>query len=104
MKHKWAELIQSWAMGAEIEQRDQYDMGGFCDWFFTTKPNWNSKSSEFRLRQYPKPDVIGYAKVCGNYNFVAYISLASPQLDNDDNLKLIWDGETGKLKSAEVIL
>ena len=100
MKHKWAELIQSWAMGAEIEQRDQYDMGGFCDWFFTDNPNWNRKSSEFRLRQYPKPDVVRYIYISNPDMKGINLTSVSCKVDN---VKFTFNGETGKLKSAEVI-
>ena len=98
--HKHAELIQAWAMGAEIEQRDQYDMGGFCDWFFTANPSWNRKSSEFRIRQYPKPDVVRYV-------YISRPDMKGINLDSVfskvDNVKFTFDGETSKLKSAEVI-
>jgi hypothetical protein len=100
MKHKHAELIKSWADGSKIEQRDEYDMGGFCDWFFTTKPNWYSKSSEFRLRQYPKPDVVRYIYI-SNPNMKG-INLTSVSC-KVDNVKFTFDGETGELKHAEVI-
>ena len=95
MKHKHAELIKAWADGADIEQRDEYDMGGFCDWFFTLNPSWNNKNSEFRIRQYPKPDV-------RQYLIVSQSDFCETSW-REANLKLIFDGETGELKSAEVI-
>ena len=99
MKHKHSEVIKAFADGIECEYWSIH--GGRWVQFFDIAVF--SCDVNVRVKPKPKPDVIGYAKVCSNYNFVAYISLASPQLDNDDNLKLIWDGETGKLKSAEVI-
>ena len=100
MKHKHAELIKAWADGAEIEQRNYDDYGGYFDWFFTTSPNWNNQDSEFRIKPEPKPDVVRYG--CISSPNVEEINLTSCPCDFD-NLKFTWDGETEKLKSAEVI-
>ena len=99
MKHKHSEIIKAFVDGSE------------CELWYTEEKKWIDLKcfSDFdlyydvRIKPEPKPDVIEYAKVCGSKYRGTYISLSSTKLDADDNLKLIFDGETGKLKSAEVI-
>ena len=97
MKHKHSEVIKAYIEGIE------------CEFYGLVTGQWLTidklKTFDFfeKVRIKPKPDVIEYAKVCGSNQRVTYISLSSTKLDADDNLKLIFDGETGKLKSAEVI-
>ena len=89
--HKHAELIKAWADGAEIEV---YWNG---KWEEADAPVWNTKS-EYRIKPEPKPDVVvdeyvAYGPICGAFF--------------DDmtacNIRLTFDGETGKLKKAEVL-
>jgi len=88
--HKHAELIKAWADGAVIQTTD-------CNGaWFDCNPHWEW-DLEYRIKPEPKPDVVKYTS--------AYIDKFG-QWDlriHDDNLKLVWDGETGKLKSAEVL-
>lgn len=87
--HKHAELIKAWADGAEIECR--YGGGAWC---FVTRPDWD-EDCEYRIKPEPKPDVVRYGFAPHYWGqVVARV---------DDNLKITFDGETGKLKSAEVI-
>lgn len=90
--HKHAELIKAWADGAEIQWR----WGHINDeWETTTSPHWQS-DCEFRIKPQPKPDVV----------HVWYVEPDSYPRFKDwgpYNLKLTFDGETGKLKSAEVL-
>ena len=91
--HVHAELIKAWADGAEIESLTIHD------WKDCFQPRW-SPSCEYRIKPEPKPDVVLYA--------VAYIDMQplSPPTKgrfDSDNLKLTFDGETLKLKSAEVL-
>ena len=98
MKHKHAELIHAWADGAEIEFKS-------CrgEWvsFGSYSSGWDC-NVEFRIKPEPKPDVIDYAYVIKNP-----MNHSMPNIEwtvkKWANLKFIWDGETGKLKSAEVI-
>ena len=101
MKHKHAEIIKAFVDGIECE----YWSSNFNKWVDITElTTFNLDLVEkVRIKTEPKPDVIEYAKVCGSKYRGTYISLSSTKLDADDNLKLIFDGETGKLKSAEVI-
>ena len=97
MKHKHAELIKAWADGAEIQVKTDdgtwCDIGGFMDWY---------KEYEYRIKPEPKSDLTLYflADKCLWSEFPKVIRC---QLNNLPNLKMVWDGETGELKNAEVI-
>ena len=86
--HKHAELIKAWADGAEIEGQ-----GITGEWFITPNPDWR-RGGPYRVYKEPKPDVVRYGIATHWMREVA---------SDDDNLKLTFDGATGKLKSAEVI-
>jgi hypothetical protein len=76
--HKHAELIKAWADGAEIESLNDY--GGWCP---ANSPAWN-EYTEYRIKPDPKPDVVNMydLRLC---------------------IRLTFDGETCKLKNAEVM-
>ncbi len=86
--HKHAELIKAWADGSSIELQD---ING--DWFITFHPNWR-RDGPYRVYKEPKPDIIHYAR-SGN--------LVSTVRREFDDIKLTINGETGDLKSVEVI-
>lgn len=93
--HKHAEVIKAWADGAAIEVR-----GEFTDyqwWTFQADyvPSWSAKN-EYRIKPEPKPDEIRYFKITAGANLIYAIKETA-------NIKIIWDGETGKLKDAEVL-
>lgn len=94
MKHKHAELIKVWADGAEIEVYNQ-ESGIWRD---CPTPSWLD-FSEYRIKPEPKPDLVRY--VACNVWFDGY-DVSSSKYEGD-NLKLTFDGETGKLKTAEVL-
>ena len=87
--HKHAELIKAWADGALIEGQD---IEG--EWFITFNPEW-CRNGPYRIYKEPKPDTV-------RYGFAPHYCGRKAQKAND-NIKLNFDGETGKLKSAEVI-
>lgn len=86
--HKHAALIKAWADGAEIEYWGVYDNR----WFDATCPDWNP-DVKYRVKPEPKPDVVGFCRV----------DRFSIDQDDEHNLRLVFDGETGKLKKAEVL-
>ncbi len=86
---KHAKLIKAWADGAEIEYR-WLDQSKWCS---TSTLTWRDEC-EYRIK--PKPDVVTFECLEINDGDV-FFALGK------DNLKLTWCGETGKLKSAEVI-
>ena len=90
MKHKHAELIKAWADGAQIE----YLFTDTNEWCPALTPRW-AKSVQYRVKPEPKPDVVRYVDTDEYYG--------QPIQTHFANLKITFDGETGKLKSAEVI-
>jgi hypothetical protein len=90
--HKHAELIKAWADGAKIERRISK-----VTWIYSECPGWYD-DEEYRIKPEPKPDIVRYITILNGYT-----STQSDYMFYSDNLKLFYDGETGKLKSAEVI-
>lgn len=91
--HKHAELIKAWADGAEIEWYDNT----YREHRWKTCPElfiWDEQI-QFRIKHEPKPDVVE------TYWVGTESAIWNP--DKKPNLKLTFDGETGKLKAAEVI-
>ena len=95
MKHKHAELIKAWADGAEIETRNVMRSNS---WIQDDYPTWLDHC-EYRIKPERKPDVVEYLRVGRRTYSLTFEWSDSPRA----NLKLIYDGETGVLKSAEVI-
>lgn len=91
--HKHAALIHAWAEGAEIEacQSDR------TTWVTVESPNWIFHGT-YRIKPEPQPDIVEY-RYADMEKADCYGRDISPPL----NLKLTFDGETGKLKSAEVL-
>jgi len=96
MKHKHADLIKAWADGAEIEQACRNGIGEIL--WCPFKGDWQ-EHYEYRIKPEPKPDIVLF--IGATLDFVSKLILVKY---DGDNLKLTFDGETGKLKSAEVIL
>ena len=100
-KHKHFDLIVAWANGAEIEQKDYFNI-----WNYRNYPDWSS-DRECRVRLETKIDVVLYAiaypcnfdgssaELSRGYYFGYY--------DSNSNLKLTYDAETKKLKAVELI-
>ena len=91
--HKHAELIKAWADGAEIECLVQPSN----KWELREQPIW-SVDSTYRIKPQQKHDLISVQSVQWNFfsNSVWWQGCKA-------NLKLTFDGETGELKSAEVL-
>ena len=100
--HKHAELIKAWADGAEIQDRYKFGYGDWTDWADNDEPTWQF-DHEYRIKPEPKPDVettlVLMSGSAGWIEFKDYSSLG----DAIEEIQLIRDGETGKLKSAEVL-
>lgn len=86
--HKHAEMIKKWADGAQIEFRWLDEDA----WKVVSNPRWED-DCEYRIKPESKPDVIQF--------WCASCEPLKRPLNN--NLKLTFDGETGELKSAEVL-
>lgn len=91
--HKHAETIKAWADGAEIECWVESRM----EWLHIANPNWHEKH-QYRIKPEPKPDV-----VFGRNAYLDSHGHFFMDLMNKPNLRLTFDGETGKLKKAEVM-
>lgn len=96
MKHKHADLIHAWADGAKIQCK-QID----GSWFDgdDMAPSWN-EDYQYRIKPEPKPDWYKYVRIETAGGHMASWQSCSP---SDANLRLGFSGETGKLKSAEVL-
>ena len=94
MKHKHYDLIVAWANGAEIEHLTN------DGWENINAPRWLN-SATYRIKPEPKPDVVKHFLCDFIYvlNTVRFLDDACYK----KNLRLTFDGETGKLKSAEVL-
>ncbi len=91
--HKHAELIKAWADGAQIEFKNihnewQSDKGNII---------WN-EYMEFRIKPEPKPDVVQSLHIYFNHESNEWF-----WDEEEANLQLTFNGETGELKSAEVL-
>ena len=95
--HKHAELIKAWADGAEIEIK-------FYEGWRECRPiDWN-ENAEFRIKPEPKPDTQYWVRVFEHSGGSMFCPHTAPATDvRPANIKLTFDGETGKLKSAEVL-
>lgn len=96
--HKHAEAIKAWADGAEIEAR----ISSTGQWVLVCTPMW-IEEYEYRIKPEPKPDVVKY--FMHEFNSVVGSRFTQVFYEGIDrlDLKITWDGETGKLKKAEVL-
>ena len=99
--HKHKDLIIAWANGAEIEFFDP----GEDAWTCVENPCWDN-AIQYRIKPEPKPDVIKYMglETSERNGENTWISDVLTEVQNwKHRIKLTFCGETGKLKSAEVI-
>ena len=100
--HKHAELIKAWADGAVIQCYDTNPREHrWVDCI--PQPSWH-ESVKYRVKPQPKPDYVFYCRAAFTYfdtpPNIGGVGLLRGDLDN---LKLVFDGTTGQLKSAEAI-
>ena len=88
-RHKYADLIHAWADGAEIQVLNN---GRWIDIYYLS---W-SEYAEYRIKPQPKPDYV-------LYDNVSLETELSMRIGNNSNVRYTFDGETNKLKSAEVV-
>ena len=94
--HVHAELIKAWADGFEIEA---YQGGGL--WKHVLSPSWGSGTT-YRIKPEPRPDLIYYG-VFDMDGSATIDAVFTKFFEHGDHIKVTFCGETGKLKSAEVL-
>jgi hypothetical protein len=104
--HKHAELIKAWADGATIQIRLNHTNDEWMDW---GHPNvtWDMPSYQYRIKPEPKHDVSKLFVLEANLILGLRFSETPPiefgSAPDKQFLACTFDGETGKLKSAEVL-
>jgi hypothetical protein len=93
MRHRHADLIHAWAEGAEIEI---FNCG---QWVVVQHPTF-SGSLEYRIKPTPKPDVV---KLYYKADEIFREGLKGEGCADEHDLRCTFDGDTGELKSAEVL-
>jgi hypothetical protein len=97
MKHKHADLIHAWADGAKVEFFDKFNNV----WWDSEFPDWY-EDQLYRIKPEPKPDIVAYTTINFDIKHTGFL-VGFLSFEKIGNLRLTFDGETGKLKSAEVI-
>jgi hypothetical protein len=101
MRHKHADILIAIAEGKEVQWRISGDDGWFEAEFKPYTPLTNP-NFEWRIKPEPKPDVVEFLNIYrGGYKTkeeAIYCGSNAPGV-----IKTTFDGETGKLKSAEVM-
>jgi hypothetical protein len=116
MKHKHAELIKAWADGATIEKKEILCKFTYNEeprvvetkWVEELNPMW-VLNEEYRIK--PREDWTEERTLFWNkaVQFIEYATIRKEWLKDGNhyqplgNFVITFDGETGKLKSAEVI-
>lgn len=100
MKHKHAELMIALANDSSLVIQSKLD----GKWTDLEMPCWDY-STIYRIKPEPTPDIVKYI-VFNNNKYLCEAGCV--QLGWKDNeiwpqVKVTFDGETGKIKSAEVI-
>jgi hypothetical protein len=94
MRHKHADYIIAWAEGKAIECRAR----GSDEWVLVEDPLW-AEDAEYRTRE-RKPDEI----VSGVLELEPERCVFRPAKSWEyPNIRLLFDGETGALKTATVL-
>jgi hypothetical protein len=102
--HKWAKEIKAWADGADIEWRCQ-NHDGWTPWRNNAAPSWTAASThEYRIKPEKKPNEVKVVKLTRNSDGLCIFNQGhAPWLPELGNLKLTFDGETGKLKAVQLL-
>lgn len=107
--HKHAEVIKAWAEGSPIQVRRMLTPVGGGVWVdCASDPKW-LEHCEYRIKPEPKPDFVQFIKLGPidperqhPMHNVPIVTIDRKQ-ESYHNLKAAFDGETGKLKSVEIV-
>ena len=93
--HKHAAIIKAWADGETI----QYKMPGMEGWVTChAHPCWDETTS-YRVKPELKPDTVSYYSL----GFLKRYARETSSNNNDDAIAIMFDGETGNVKSVQVL-
>jgi len=95
--HKWADVIKAMVDGIPVQLKSHPDKE-WTDWEQPYVTPFNVPEYEWRIKPDPKPDVEMYFELA----FLSAHARFKHQKEGEE-LKLVFDGETGKFKSAEVV-
>lgn len=98
--HKHAEVLRAIADGKEVQWRSPKGEQIWYDAFFRPFTPITDPDLLWRVKPEPKPDTIvhGHFSLYGDFQahyFNSYV--------NNANVRITFDGETGKLKNVEVL-
>jgi len=93
MKHIHAEIIKAWADGSEIQIKNRYH-----NWKDIKNPTWH-ESYAYRIKSTSTSDYVHLTKFVLHDPYLNLVKFVKGK----PNIKLIFDSETKKLKSAEVL-
>ena len=94
-RHKHADLIIAWANGAQIEF-----LQGIA-WIEVAHPLW-SVATEYRIKPEPTPDIERWGKL--HQDGTGHTNALWWTIETESsNIKCTYDGETGQLKSVEML-
>jgi len=112
--HKHAEVIKAWADGATVQVEkhveDEYSYLN-VKWVDEPSPTFEVWAN-YRIKPEPKPDTVCYAVVNKlNPNTAPYVGTTYSQTPAPSaygaarlgEIKIVLDGETGKLKKVELL-
>jgi len=108
--HPHAALMAEYAADMAKDKDIVWQYSDRSSWEDIRNPTW-SPSRNYRRKPIPKPDVVQYfwaVKTPGKMGMIAareggYTSFCSTMQTKSDNVKVTFDGETGKLKAVELI-
>lgn len=97
--HVHAEMMKKFADDSSLVVELQYSNGV---WFYTQNPSWNPRC-KYRFKPFPKPDVVQYIASRPGYSGMPQKSLSAWSDQSRNIQKQTFDGETGALKSVEIV-
>ncbi len=98
-RHKHADTIIAWANGAKIQVKVHDGSNGWKD-CNALGPEWH-EYNEYRIKPEPKPDMVMYGRINVDGRDTEWTSV---KWESCDNVKVTFDGETGELKSVEILI
>ena len=99
--HKHAALIREWVL--DTSRVVQYKRSSTHEWADCEDyPAWIA-TIQYRFKPEPKPDVVIYSELQARTELGLAIGLNRIKDMPSNNVIITFDGETGKLKSVEII-